>query len=348
MSKIVITRPPLESLACVNADCELYGQPDKGNLSLRKMIGKEKGIRYLRCRHCQEEFSERKNTALWRSKIPETRAVAIAEQLSEGNGTKATARLTRSAESTVERLSRRLGQHGRLFHHAHVCDVESDVLQADERHGFAGQKGNAAWEGEVFDPRTRLVVSYAVGERNESLLEHLLNDAARRVTDRHRIALFTDGLQSYATLFPRIFGHSYHPSRRTTLGRPYKVRYRIPRTAAHVQIVKHRKGQRLQSVEIVYRHGSRKRIEQALVQLGYKVPNTAAIERRNGTARLMSAAQHRRTLTFAKRLESKAAVGWWAVTVYNWCRKHSALRQRLTAPEGKKSMLNAHRPWQPV
>lgn len=347
MTKIEITRPPLESLACVNSNCDLYGQIDQGNLYVRKMTGKDKTIRYLRCRCCQEEFSERKNTPLWRSKIPEKRAVSIAEHLSDGVGTKATARLTRSAESTVERLATRLGQHGKQFHAENVQDIETDSLQADERHGYAGNKATAAWEGEVFDPKSKLVLSYEVGERNEEMINNLLTDAAERVVDRHRIALFTDGLPSYATLFPRIFGYGYHPSRDTTVGRPYKLRYRIPRTAAHVQIIKHRRGKKLQAVEIVYQHGSKKRIDQALEALNYTVPNTSAIERRNGTARLMSAPQHRRTLAFAKRLDHKAAIGWWGVTVYNWCRQHSTLRRKLTQPQGKKNMNSVHRQWRP-
>lgn len=348
MKKIEITRTPLESLACVNDKCELYGQSDKNNLYIRKMTGKEKDIRYLRCRTCREEFSERKNTPLWRSKIPESRAISIAEHLSEGNGTKATARLTRSAECTVERLVRRLGEHGEAYHHAHIQGVETNVLQADERYGFAGNKKTAAWEAEVLDPESKLVIAYQVGKRNTAMIESLLTDAVHRVVDRHRIALFTDGLSSYATLFPQIFGRSYRPSRSQTVGRPPNIRYRIPRSAAHVQIVKHRQGKKLHSVEIVYRHGSKKRIDQALTQQGYTVPNTSAIERRNGTARLMSAAQHRRSLTYAKRIENKAALGWWGVTVYNWCRSHSSLRQALPQPMGKKSTNNNHQPWRPI
>jgi hypothetical protein len=71
MEEITITRPPLASLACINPECELYGQSDQDNLIVRKIYGKYDAIRYLRCRRCREEFSERKNTALWNSKIPE-------------------------------------------------------------------------------------------------------------------------------------------------------------------------------------------------------------------------------------------------------------------------------------
>jgi hypothetical protein len=56
------TRSPLDSLACVNVRCELYGQSSEQNLTVRKVYGKER-IRYLRCRACGSEFSERKQTA---------------------------------------------------------------------------------------------------------------------------------------------------------------------------------------------------------------------------------------------------------------------------------------------
>jgi transposase InsO family protein len=115
-----------------------------------------------------------------------------------------------------------------------------------------------------------------------------------------------------------------------------------------VQIVKHQSGYRLEQVEIRYTHGSRKRIALALERLGYRVPNTSAIERRNGTARLMSATQVRKTLAFAGKDSTKEAMGWWGVTGYNWCRTHRSLKQLLPEPVGKKSMHKGRRPWPSV
>lgn len=37
----------------------------------------ENKIHYLRCRTCQEEFRERKNTALWHTKTREAKAVSV-------------------------------------------------------------------------------------------------------------------------------------------------------------------------------------------------------------------------------------------------------------------------------
>ena len=64
-------------------ECELYGQPDRNNLTVRKVYGADQ-LRYLRCSHCGREFSERKGTALWNTKVREVQAVAVAAHLSEG------------------------------------------------------------------------------------------------------------------------------------------------------------------------------------------------------------------------------------------------------------------------
>jgi IS1 family transposase/transposase-like protein len=344
MKKENTTRPPLESLACVNPDCDLYGQKGGTNLIIRKVYGQDQ-IRYLRCRCCQEEFSERKNTALWNSKIPEAKAVSVAAHLAEGCSLKGTARLVKLDPSTVRRLNGKAGKHGQQFHEQEVQDVVVTELQADERHGFAGSKAQPAWEAELMDPASKFILAHVQRARDESLICRLLEDGATRLHNRHEVVLFTDGLPAYRTLFPEIFGYAYYPPRQGTGGPHPKARFRIPRTAAHVQIIKHQSGHRLKEVEIRYVHGSKKRIEHALDRLGYNVPNTSAIERRNGTARLMSAAQVRKTLAFAGKDSTKEAMGWWGMTVYNWCRQHRSLKQLLSEPVGKKSMNNGHRLW---
>jgi len=342
--KLEITRPPLESLACVNPNCQDYGLPNADNLSIRKTYGKD-NIRYLRCCTCQEEFSERKNTALWNTKIRESKAVSVAEHLSEGNSIKGTSRLLRVDPSTVRRLNKKAGQHGKSYHDEKVQDVKSKNLEADERHGFVAKKTCPSWEAELMDIESKFVLSHVQGVRTEKLIRKLLTDSASRLVASHEIALFTDGDAKYATVFPEIFGQAYQPARKGEKGRFPKTQYRIPRSLAHVQIIKHREKMRLKEIEIRYTHGSQKRIEQALLELGYNVPNTSAIERRNGTARSMSKAQVRRTLAFSKRQEEKTALGWWATTVYNWCREHRSLREELPVPQGKKSTNNALLLW---
>ena len=329
------TRPQLETLACVNERCEFYGQAGRNNLTIRKIYGKDQ-IRYLRCRECGEEFSERKATALWNTKVSEAKAVAVAEHLAEGCSLKATARLVKVNSSVVRRLNRKLGICAQAFHDERVRDLEVVALEADERHGYVHDKGQPQWEAEVIDPQSKFVVSHVQGQRHEGLIRELLEDAAQRLADRHRLVLLTDGEASYASLFPEIFGVAYHPSRKGCRGRFPNVRYRIPRTLAHVQIVKQREGQRVVAVDIRYAHGSKRCVQRLLDQLGYTTPNTSAIERRNGTARRMNAHQVRRSLAFSRREDTKLALGWWGLTVYNWSRPHRSLRLRLVQPQDKK------------
>src|SRR5258708_16925781 len=94
-------RPQLETLACVNERCEWYGQVGQHNLTVRKTYGQD-GIRYLRCGKCGAEFSERKNTALWNTKVAEDKAVSVAEHLAEGGYLQATARLATGHPSVVQ------------------------------------------------------------------------------------------------------------------------------------------------------------------------------------------------------------------------------------------------------
>jgi IS1 family transposase/transposase-like protein len=342
--KTEIRRLPLESLVCVNPACQDYGLVNAENLYVRKVYGKDI-IRYLRCRTCQEEFSERKHTAFWNLKIREEKAVSVAEHLSESNSIKSTSRLVRVDPSTVRRLNKKIGQHSKIYHDEKVRDLKVRNLQADERHGFVAEKTRPSWEAELMDVESKFVLTHVQGARTEQLIRELLKDSASRLHNPQEVALFTDGDAKYATVFPEIFGQAYQPARKGEKGRLPKTRYRIPRSLAHVQIIKHRENMRLKTIEVRYTHGSQKRIEEALLELGYNVPNTSAIERRNGTARSMSKAQVRKTLAFAKRQEEKTALGWWTTTVYNWCRVHRSLREKLPLPQGKKSTNNARLPW---
>src|SRR5574341_719195 len=238
------TRPPLRTLACVNERCERYGQAGQGNLRVRKTYGQD-DIRYLRCGGCGAEFSERKGTVLWNTKVSESRAVAVAEHLAEGCSLKGTARLVKVDASVVRRLNRRLGEHAAALHEERVQQLEVEVLQADERHGYAHDKGQPQWEAELIDPQSKFIVSHVQGRRDETLIRRLLSDGASRLANRHDLVLLTDGEASYATLFPEIFGRAYRPARQGSRGRFPAVRYRIPRTLAHVQVVKHRRASRL-------------------------------------------------------------------------------------------------------
>src|SRR5574341_1228494 len=332
------TRPPSDSLACVEHRCDLYGQTGQGNLTVRKVYGKD-ALRCLRCPCCGSEFSERKATALWNTKVSEARAIAVAEHLGEGCSLKGAARLAKVDVSVVRRLNRKVAEHGEALHDERAQDLAVEALEADERHGYAHNKGQPQWEAELIDPVSKFVVSHVPGPRDETLIRRLLSEGASRLANSQCLVLLTDGEASYASLFPEVFGQAYRPARQGSTGRFPALRYRIPRRLAHVQIIKQRQGSRVVGVSIRYTHGSRVCAHQMLHRLGYLKPNTSAIERRNGTARRMSAHQVRKSLAFSRRPETKLALGWWGVAVYHWRRPHSSLRQPLPEPQGTKSRL---------
>ena len=156
------TRPPLESLACVDHRCELYGQTGQGKLTVRKVYG-QAGNRFVRCTCCGAEFSERKATALWNTKVSEGRAIAVAEHLGEGCSLKGTARLAKVDVSVVRRLNRKGAEHGEAWHDERAQDLRLEALEADERHGYAQDKRQPQWEAERMDPVSKFVVSHVQG-----------------------------------------------------------------------------------------------------------------------------------------------------------------------------------------
>lgn len=203
-------RPAIEKLACVNPECALYSKAGKGNLTIRKIYGVDQ-IRYLRCHHCGQEFSERKQTALWNCKIPESRAIRVGKQLGEGTSIKGTARLTETHPDTVRRLALKFGTQAQGFHDQMAQELSVKALEMDERHGYAQSKAQQQWDAVTLDPKSKFIVQIEVGPRNEALIEQLMSQSVQRLKHPHDLVLMTDGEASYRTLFPKLFGIPYNP-----------------------------------------------------------------------------------------------------------------------------------------
>lgn len=129
------TRPELNSMSCLNRDCKEYQQSGLGNLTIRKIYGKDQ-IRYLKCAECQSEFSERKGSALFNTKIRESRAVSVIDHLNRGNGVVGTSELTRVCKDTVSRLIRVTGKVSQGLHHQMVQGIKAEALEFDEKWSF--------------------------------------------------------------------------------------------------------------------------------------------------------------------------------------------------------------------
>lgn len=328
-------RPQIETLACPYPDCSLYAQKGAGNLSVRKVYGQDQ-IRYLRCRSCSREFSERKNTALFGTKIAEEKAVSVAEHLAEGVSTKGTSRLVRVSPEAIRRLRSKLGEHAKKLHDEHLQQVEATAVQMDERYGYVASKGEPFWEATAIEPRSRLLIGFVGGRRDETLIKELMQTTRDRLSEPTDLVLMTDGRRSYEALFASIFGQPYRPARRGKRGRFPKVRHRISRELAHLQVIKHRQRGRVVGVSARVAHGSHKRVNLELERLAYNRPNLSVIERQNATARRMNAYLVRKSLAFGRTEEGREALGWFSTVVYNFCRTQRELRELLSVPEGRR------------
>ena len=123
-------RPDLATLACVNPECQRFRLTGQANLTVRKVYGQDH-IRLLRCRTCGEEFSERRGTALFNTKIAEEQAASIINHLGKKCKMRTTARLIHVAQDTIARLLRRTGRHTKRFHDQQIRDVTPRALECD-------------------------------------------------------------------------------------------------------------------------------------------------------------------------------------------------------------------------
>jgi hypothetical protein len=107
---------PIESFFCHNSACPDHGKRGLGNLYFRGFSGRDRLIRMVYCRTCKKSSSERKGTALERSRLPADKAVAILHHVREGCGVRATSRLTGVARDTVSRYIALAGDQAKGLH----------------------------------------------------------------------------------------------------------------------------------------------------------------------------------------------------------------------------------------
>jgi hypothetical protein len=70
-------------LGCVNPDCPKFGIKGEDNIIVRDLRGRD-AIRFVRCRACRREFSERRGTALFNFRIRHDKFVDVVAHLAEG------------------------------------------------------------------------------------------------------------------------------------------------------------------------------------------------------------------------------------------------------------------------
>lgn len=132
---------PIEvtDVACTEPGCPQRGVCGAGNVLLRRTYGPD-NIRFLNCRACKAQFSERRGTPLFDLRLPKAKIIDVVRHLAEGVGVRKTARLTGVARDTVARIVKLVGDHAKGIHEELIKDLNVPEVQMDEMWSFVKKK----------------------------------------------------------------------------------------------------------------------------------------------------------------------------------------------------------------
>jgi len=145
-----------------------------------------------------------------------SRQAQIVSAFVEGNGVRATARMTDCSPVTVLKLLADLGCVCAAYHNRTIRNLKVRRLQCDEIWCFVGAKAKNTtpekkqegwgdvWTWVGIDADTKLVVSYLVGGRDGGWAKDFMEDCAKRISNRVQIT--TDGHRAYLDAVEEAFG----------------------------------------------------------------------------------------------------------------------------------------------
>lgn len=153
------------------------------------------------------------------NRLDSKRRALVVRALIEGNGLRATARITGVARMTVEKLFRDLGTACAALHDATVRNLSSQRVQVDEIWAFCYAKKKTVqkdlsilernpdagdvWTFTAIDADTKLCVSWLVGNRTAANAYAVMRDIRERVSGG--IQLSTDQLAIYLRAVDQAF-----------------------------------------------------------------------------------------------------------------------------------------------
>jgi len=297
-----------------------------------------------RCEVCGQPFSETAGTVFFGLKTP-ARTVCIAlQELAEGLGIRAVARIHGVDPNTVLDWLRKAGQHCERLSEYLMQELELSQVQLDELWTFVRKKERMLSEWEklqseygdtwiwvAFDPVHKLVIAVLVGDHTEEEAVGLLARLRARLVQSCLPLLTSDSLPHYVKAILRVFGTWIQPQRRGKRGPHPKLRQVPPDDLHYATVHKQRKKSRVVSVTTQVVYGKAKDFLACLESLGQTI-NTSFVERMNLTLRHLLSRLHRRTLCFSKKREYLVYHLHLGLAYYHLGRYHRSLRVRLPEP----------------
>ena len=241
------------------------------------------------------------------------RRAAVVRALVEGNSIRATSRLTGVSKTTVLKLLVDLGELCAIYQDKVLRNLPCERIQADEIWSFAGAKqkrvqagakgAGDVWTWTAMCERTKLMISWVVGQRDGPTAYRFMVDLRSRITDPHP-TLTTDGQGFYLRAVARAFGRD-------------AVDY-----AMLVKVYGHDEENTRRYSPAVCIGAVRERI--------YGNPDmsrvsTSFVERSNLTMRMGIRRFTRLTNAFSKKVENHAHAVSMHFMYYNFCRPHQTL-----------------------
>ena len=277
--------------------------------------------RYI-CHACQKTFAETKGTPLYRLKYPIWVVILVLTLLAHGCPQQAIVVGFSIDERTLADWLSKAGKLGERIQDQVVCNgqIELGQVQADEL--YVKMQGGRVWMATALSVFSRLFLWGEVSPRRDRGLIRRLVGKVRAAADKVQPVLFAvDGLAAY----PKAVLKTFFTKQYT--GKPGRPRHLVWPDLNIVQVVKQRKGKRLNTVSRRVYYGCRTRVEDliAMSQTALGLINTAYIERLNATFRARMPSLVRRTRNLARTTARLKAEMFWTGVVYNFCTEHTSL-----------------------
>lgn len=297
-----------------------------------------------KCNLCGKPFSETAGTPFFGLKTPMKTVCIALQELAEGLGVRAVARIHGVKPDVVLEWLKKAGQHCQALSECMMRDLNVTQVQLDELWTFVYKKERMlkeweklhsewgdTWVWVAFDPVHKLVIAVLVGERSEEEAIGFLARLRGRLADACQPLFTSDSLPHYVRAILQAFGVWIQPRRKGKRGRFPKPRQVPPEDLKYATVHKERKKGRVVSVTTQVIYGNQGEIQALLEPLGHKI-NTSFVERVNLTMRHLVSRLHRKTLCFSKKREYLVHHLHLALAYYHFARHHASLRVELPEP----------------
>jgi len=340
---------PTAHKCCPNEGCPAYGR--FGDDPIHDIVGDgtyttvHGEVRQMyKCNVCHQSFSETAGTPFFGLKTPMKTVCIALQELAEGLGIRAVARIHGVKPDVVLKWLKKAGQHCQALSECMMRELNVTQVQLDELWTFVYKKERMlkeweklhsewgdTWVWVAFDPVHKLVIAVLVGERSEEAAIGFVVRLRARLTDACQPLLTSDSLPHYVRAILQAFGVLVQPRRKGKRGRFPKPRQVPPEDLKYATVHKERKKGRVVSVTTKVIYGSKDKVQALLEPLGQKI-NTSFVERVNLTMRHLVSRLHRKTLCFSKKREYLEYHLHLALAYYHFARHHASLRVKLPEP----------------